>query len=327
MSSGGSEARSRAIEIIWHLRARAARSARHPTPRGLLSSRTRRLLLAALVLPALVACSREPDRLAQGPQVPPAAAPTFDAPVPSQVAASSYWTPAPGTTWQWQLADFPVDQSIEAEVYDLDLFETDPETIAALHAAGRKVVCYLSAGSWEDWRPDAAAFPRDLIGNDYQGWPGESWLDVRRIDLLGPVMSTRLDLCRDKGFDAVEPDNMDGYTNDTGFAITYEDQLSYNLWLAAQAHSRGLSIGLKNDPEQVADLVSEFDWALVEDCYDQEWCDELAPFLQAGKAVLAAEYIDAVVDFQAACDELGPSGFSLILKLRELTAWRQACPP
>jgi hypothetical protein len=246
-------------------------------------------------------------------------------PAPSQGAAPAYWTPAPSTTWQWQLTGLPVDLTIQADAYDLDLFDTAPETVAALHAAGKKVICYISAGSWEDWRPDAAAFPQEVIGTKYQGWPGERWLDIRRIDLLGPIMAARLTLCHEKGFDAVEPDNIDGYSNNTGFAISYEEQLRYNRWLAVEAHSVGLSIGLKNDPEQAADLVADFDWSLTEDCYDQGWCDSLAPFLAAGKAVLAAEYTDTSVDFEEACARLEPAGFSLIQKDRDLSAWREAC--
>src|SRR3972149_750836 len=86
-----------------------------------------------------------------------------------------------------------------------------------------------------------------------------------------PIMRERFDLCRDKGFDGIEPDNMDGYTNDTGFPLTYEDQLRYNLWLAQEAHARGLSIGLKNDPDQGTDLVHDFAWALSEDCFVEGW--------------------------------------------------------
>jgi hypothetical protein len=58
-----------------------------------------------------------------------------------------------------------------------------------------------------------------VIGDPYEGWPGERWLDIRRIDLLAPLIGQRLELCRIKGFDAVEPDNIDGYTNDTGFSL------------------------------------------------------------------------------------------------------------
>lgn len=90
-------------------------------------------------------------------------------------------------------------------------------------------------------------------------------------------MRARLDECAGKGFDGIEPDNMEAYTNDTGFPLTYEDQLTYNIWLAEEAHARGLSIGLKNDGEQVNNLLSFFDWALTEDCFAYEWCEELLP--------------------------------------------------
>jgi hypothetical protein len=272
-----------------------------------------------------LACSLSRASPTLAPQPTASGIPDSGSPIPTKGAALGLWIPVPGTSWQWQLSELPVDLSVEAAAYDLDLFETDAETVTALHDRGRKAICYLSAGSWEDWRPDAADFSEEVIGEGYAGWPGERWIDIRRIDLLGPIMAARLRQCRDKGFEAVEPDNIDGYSNDTGFPITYDDQLRYNRWLASEAHALGLSIGLKNDPEQVADLVSEFDWALTEDCYDQGSCDALSPFLEAGKAVFVAEYNDTGVDFDRACAELARDGYSLILKDRDLTAWRDDC--
>ena len=142
--------------------------------------------------------------------------------------------------------ELPVDISIEADVYDIDLFENDAAVINALHEKGRKVICYISVGSWEDWRPDKDQFPPEVLGNDYEGWPGERWLDIRQIDILAPIMLARLDLCAAKGFDAVEPDNIEIFNNNTGFPLTYQDQLDYAMWLAKEAHARGLAIGLKN---------------------------------------------------------------------------------
>ncbi|MFN4218582.1 MAG: endo alpha-1,4 polygalactosaminidase, partial [Candidatus Bipolaricaulia bacterium] len=180
------------------------------------------------------------------------------------LAQGGFWTPTPGTTWQIQFTGLPVDQSFNVQVYDIDLFDNDASVVAALHAQGRKVICYINAGAWEAWRPDADQFPPEVLGNDYAGWPGEKWLDIRRIDLLAPIMRARLDLCKAKGFDGVDPDNLDGYQNNTGFPLTYQDQLTYNIWLANEAHARGLSIGLKNDPDQVSDLLPYFEWAVVE---------------------------------------------------------------
>ena len=139
-------------------------------------------------------------------------------------------------------------------------------------------------------------------------------------------MRARLDQCKAKGFDAVEPDNMQIYDNDTGFPITYEDQLNYAKWLADESHQRGLAIGVKNAPDQVKDLLPYFDFAITEDCFAQGWCEEMLPFIQAGKPVFAAEYEDTGVDFSAACRKAKELGFSVILKRRILTSYRITCP-
>lgn len=245
---------------------------------------------------------------------------------PPTAATPAWWQPPVALTWQWQLSDLPADLSLAVDMYDLDLFDTDAAQVAALQAAGRHVVCYISVGSWEDWRPDAEQFPAAVIGAPYEGWPGEYWLDIRQIDQLAPVLGARLDLCAAKGFDGVEPDNIDGYTNATGFAPSAADQLAFNRWLAAEAHARGLSIGLKNDPEQVADLLPFFDWALTEDCLAEGWCAELQPFIAAGKPVFAAEYTDNDISAAQLCAAAEEFGFAFILKHRELDAWRASCP-
>ncbi|MBP63036.1 MAG: endo alpha-1,4 polygalactosaminidase [Planctomycetaceae bacterium] len=228
-------------------------------------------------------------------------------------------------TWQWQLAEEPVDLSLDVDMYDIDLFENDASVVAELHARQRQVICYVSVGSWEEWRPDAGKFPASVIGKDYEGWSGEKWLDIRQIDLLAPVMRSRLDECKAKGFDGIEPDNIDGYTNDTGFDLTYDDQLNYNIWLAKEAHARGLTIGLKNDSDQVAELLPHFDWALTEDCFAEGWCDQLQPFIAAGKPVFAAEYTDTGITLDRFCSQANSMGINAILKHRELGVYRETC--
>jgi len=244
--------------------------------------------------------------------------------------APSWWHPAPGLTWQWQL-DEEVDTSVEADVYDIDLYAPQ-EVIDELHARGVRarrgvrVICYISVGSWEDWRPDADRFPPEVLGRDYEGWPGERWLDIRRLDLLAPIMRARLDLCAARGFDGVEPDNIEIHTNRTGFPLTYADQLAYARWLADEAHARGLAIGLKNAPDMVADSLEFFDFAITEDAFYYHWIEEMLPFVKAGKAIFAAEYTDTGVDFEAACAWGREHNVSFILKNRILTAFRVTCP-
>jgi endo-alpha-1,4-polygalactosaminidase (GH114 family) len=265
-------------------------------------------------------------------ETPPTPPPSVYLPLVLKVfggTSPTWWKPPVKATWQWQLTDAPIDRSFDVDVYDIDLFDTRTSTVAALHVEGRKVFCYVSVGSWEDWRPDADQFPESIIGNDYEGWPGEKWLDIRQIDLLAPIIRARFDLCQAKGFDGIEPDNVDGFTNDTGFPLTYQDQLEYNMWLADEAHARGLSIGLKNDDEQAEELLPHFDWAMTEDCFADDWCDEMEPFITAGEAVFAAEYTDQMSTwefFTQVCPEAEENSFSVILKNRDLDAWRRACP-
>src|SRR5579863_3126153 len=103
-------------------------------------------------------------------------------------------------------------------------------------------------------------------------------------------MQARINLCKSKGFDGVEFDNVDGYSNTTGFPLTYNDQLNYNTWLANQAHTRSLSVALKNDVDQVKDLLPYFDWSLDEQCFQFTECNKLLPFINANKAVMEVEY-------------------------------------
>jgi hypothetical protein len=282
-----------------------------------LSSSDRRLLLGLAITFCLISAACRPI---EAPTEEPENMNTFSTPVP----ASDWWHPAPGLTWQWQLTG-KFDLSTEADVWDIDL-HVHKSAVDYFHAKGAKVICYISVGSYENWRPDADLFPPEVLGKDYQGWSGEKWLDIRRIDLLAPIMLARLDECAARGFDAVEPDNMEIFTNDTGFPLTYEDQLQYALWLAKEAHQRGLAIGQKNAPDQTQDLVDIFDFAITEDAFFYGWAEEMLPYVQAGKPVFAAEYTDLGGDFLAYCPEAGALGFSLILKHRDLGSFRQVCP-
>ncbi|MFF8605073.1 endo alpha-1,4 polygalactosaminidase [Streptomyces sp. NPDC015346] len=239
---------------------------------------------------------------------------------PRDDRSAARWQPKPGLTWQWQLSG-RLDPSLDVPVYDIDGFDHPASTVEALHARGRKVICYLSTGAWEDFRPDAAEFPRALLGEG-NGWEGERWLDIRRTDVLGPLMAARLDMCRAKGFDAVEPDNMDGYRNRTGFPLTAADQLRYNRLIATLAHDRGLAVGLKNNLDQIPQLVDDFDFAVNEQCAQYDECELLTPFVRADKAVFHVEY---ELDVREFCPRARKLGLSSMRKKYELDAWRVPC--
>jgi hypothetical protein len=226
------------------------------------------------------------------------------------------WQPTPGTTWQIQLTG-QINTNFNVQVYDIDLFETPKTTITALKAQGRRVICYFSAGSFEDWRPDADKFPDRVIGDPLDDWPGEYWLDIRRLAVLKPIMTARLDLAVRKGCDAVDPDNVDAYANTSGFPITANDQLVYNRWIAQAAHARGLAVGLKNDIEQINQLVSYFNFAVNEECFQYRECARLNPFIQAGKAVFSIEYRGDPAEI---CPVANNRRYSLLFKPMNLSA-------
>jgi hypothetical protein len=224
-------------------------------------------------------------------------------------------------TWQVQFTG-RIDKTVGADVFDLDAFDTTARLVRALHLRGKRVVCYVNAGAWEDWRPDAARYPEATKGSSLEGWPGERWLDIRRLDLLAPILADRVELCRSRGFDGIEFDNVDGYANASGFDLSEADQLAFNRWLATAAHGRGLAVGLKNALELVVELEPDFDFAIVEQCFAYRECQLTRPFVHAGKPVLDIEYRLAR---RAFCSRAKRLGIEAMRKHVELDAWRRAC--
>ena len=242
------------------------------------------------------------------------------------VQPGDVWAPAPGTSWQWQLSG-SIDTSIDVSMYDIDLFDAPDAKLAALRADGRTLTCYFSAGSWEDWRYDADDFPQDAIGAGLDGWDGENWLDIMDPTVRS-IMEARLDLAVARGCDGVEPDNVDGYANRNGLGLNATEQLDYNRFLADAAHTRGLSVGLKNDLDQLEELEPWFDWALNEECASYGECGRLEVFTRAGKAVFHVEYVDRWSDAQGMADEVcGTVGdLDTLIKTWDLGSEWLSCP-
>jgi hypothetical protein len=281
------------------------------------------LLTAALVLSACSG-SGDDDRADGGDRTSSSASDRSTGPAaterPSLSATPKRWQPTPGVAWQWQL-DGEVTPSVDVPVYDIDGFENTKADVDRLHRAGRKVICYINVGAWENYRPDKDKFPKSVLGAG-NGWAGERWLDIRRLDVLRPIMEQRFDMCRDKGFDAVEPDLVEGYANKTGFPLTAADQLAYNRMIADIAHARGMAVGLKNDLPQIPQLLSHFDFAVNEECAQYDECGQLRPFTAADKAVFHVEY---EVPNSKFCAESRKLELSSMSKKLDLGVWRRPC--
>jgi hypothetical protein len=299
-----------------------------------------RLVMVPIVLALLL-----PWTAAQAMRPP---APAVSPPAPIPCTGSPCWHPGLASRWQYQLqgvstyastggidvgissVPYTGGSAVHPSVFDIDLFvdqaisgnntTLDTAAVSAIHSMGAKAICYVDAGSWENWRADAGAFPSSVLGKN-NGWPGEKWLDIRQTSVLLPIMQARVQKCVQAGFDGVEWDNVDGYTNKTGFPLTAADQTVYDASLANLAHQVGLTVAMKNDVEQISTLAPYFDFAVNEQCQQYSECTGYtADFINAGKAVFQVEYKLSTSKF---CPQANSANRNAITKTFDLfdTPW------
>ncbi|KAH9208908.1 glycoside-hydrolase family GH114-domain-containing protein [Leptodontidium sp. 2 PMI_412] len=156
--------------------------------------------------------------------------------------AKAWYQPTAGTTWDWQLQVL-INPTAAVQVYDIDMFDNTAAVVTDLHNRGKKVICYIDVGSWENYRSDASKFPASLLG-------------------------------------------------------------------------------LKNDINQVKDLVGNFDFAVSEQSFQYGEYSFLVPFIQANKPVFEAEYSWKLTQF---CLQAIKLNFSSIRKKNALDSYREAC--
>ena len=255
-------------------------------------------------------------------------------PIP-RTTSKEIWQPPAGVTWQIVLSGALTDKSSSASIYDIDLFENPESTISSLHAQNRKVICYFSAGTYEDWRPDAKSFRDSDIGSPLDDWEGESWVDLRSKNVR-EIMKKRLDMAVEKGCDGVDPDNVDVYGNGHGgFNLQQSDSVDFMNWLSGEAHNRGLAIGLKNAAAIIDRVLPNMQWAVNEQCAEWDECGDFMPFVDEGKPVFHIEYPkgdetnnEVMVRWrkkEEACGFDGASRFSTVIKNMKLDHWVQEC--
>jgi len=247
----------------------------------------------------------------------------------TNATTGAFWKPTAGTPWQIVLEYALNDTSVDVPVYDIDLFTNDASTIANLHALNRSVICYFSAGSYENFRPDSSNFTTDDYAKPLQGWPGEWWLNTNSSNVRN-IMSARIALAASKGCDGVDPDNVDGYDNDTGLDLTEDTAINYLTFLAIEAHSLNMSIGLKNAGDIVNATVDMLQWEVNEQCGQYDECTEFQPFIDAGKPVFRIEYPDSAPDISTStldsvCNNTSAAGFSTVIKKMDLDDWVEYC--
>lgn len=240
---------------------------------------------------------------------------------PSSLSEPDWWQPLVADVWQWQLqlqGDLEVIAGVSVYAVDADV---SPNSLKSAQSRGAKVMCYISAGSVENWRDDFERFPESVIGNAYDGWPGEWWLDIRQLKTIAPIMRKRIKKCKDRGFDVLDADNINGFENDTGFELTRGDSVRYIRWLASEAHRQGLSFSLKNGEALIGEVADVVDMMQSESCYLYDNCERVSAMTDLGKPVFAVEYIELVgrAEFETkACQVASEFGLAMILRTQDL---------
>ncbi|CAM1500839.1 Fc.00g100010.m01.CDS01 [Cosmosporella sp. VM-42] len=255
------------------------------------------------------------------------------------VVYSNVWQPKAGTKWQIVLSKAIVPPSSSnrltpnVPVWDLDLYDNKASTFAALKKQGAKVICYFSAGSWEDWRADKDDFAKKDLGKVMDGWPNEKWVNIRSTSVRN-IMKKRIKLASDKGCDAIDPDNVDGYQNDNGLGLTQADSVSYMKFLSQEAAKYNMATGLKNAGDIIPKVLPYVAFSVNEQCIQYAECETFAAFIKAGKPVFNIEYPSSAPKVSESTrkkicsgkgDAAHTSGFSTVIKKMNLDGWVLYC--
>ncbi|KAF2204631.1 hypothetical protein GQ43DRAFT_364214 [Delitschia confertaspora ATCC 74209] len=221
----------------------------------------------------------------------------------------------------------------DAPVWDIDLFDNEAAVIAGLKAQGKIVICYFSAGTWEDWREDAKEFPDSDKGKVLPEWPNEKWIRTSSTKVRD-IMSKRIKLAADKGCDAIDPDNTGRYANltqqnDNGLNLKSTDLVDYMTFLAKTAAGYGMKTGLKNSLDIIPAVSSIMDFAVNEQCASLNECTAYASFLASNKPVFHIEYPSKFPvtdqDRRIDCNSAGVEGMSTVMKNLTLSGYTYYC--
>jgi hypothetical protein len=204
------------------------------------------------------------------------------------------------------------------------------ETVQHLKSEGKDVICYINVGTWDpgkadvqNWMqldanqnpiPGVGIYPYDqfrkgnTLGNEpiwgkrygTAAFNDEFWWNISH-PAVKAIIDRRIDNCASKGFDRLEPDNIDShvYEDDngrpvdpTGFGWSEDNVIKFNKELASKAQAQGMKIFQKNGADLVSSLVDTYDGVIIEGCLANNECAEFQSYARKGKPVYAIEYTD-----------------------------------
>ena len=237
-----------------------------------------------------------------------------------KIGSFTFWQPFPKTSFQIQFTG-DINTSIPAKVYILDGLTAPQTAIDALHAVNKKVVCQVSVGTVVGGSVEYSVLTEDMIGKAADKVANTYYVDIKNPSVLR-IVEDRLDALVPKGCDAVLTKDAENWGKDTGFSVTQEDQLRFNLWMVRAAHELGLSIGLYDDQDQIPDLVDSYDFAFSDQCYAKDECAKFLPFIEEGKALFNVEYTG---NKDTVCAYANEMEVSTVLKSTKLGSEYSAC--
>lgn len=254
-----------------------------------------------------------------------------------RAGAAGWWTPPLGNQpWQWELSHplrlanakdmgtsdkLPDGQPAPAPViYDIDGIINPASTVSALHALGKRVVCYIEVGAAGNYyTPAEEGIPVSYFsqlqsagefGAKVAGYP-EYYLNIQSPVTVSVIESMVKQQCAAKGFDAVETDIDEEYGDHSGFPLTKSIEKTYMTTLASYMHSLGLAWWIKNPDDTgdsyASDMYPLADAVLTEQCNQYRSCGLLSAYV-GHKAVFNAEYRLKPSSFCANDDALGFNG-------------------
>jgi len=227
--------------------------------------------------------------------------------------------PTQSDTWNIALGSKFDISNEPAKILEVDLESTSASTIRDYQSRGKKIICYFSGGTVEDYRDYYDDYKKvsGLVRNKYEAWPRERWLDYR-VSGYKPLIKQRMQEAVNKGCDGIDVDNVDGYqvsdVKSWSDPLTKQDAINFTSWLGQTAHDMGLAIGLKNCLDIVDTVGKYYDFAVNEGCIRRNECYWYKNFLATGKPVLGITYYGLSANREALCKNLNGLPISMIIK-------------
>ncbi len=197
-------------------------------------------------------------------------------------------------------------------------------------------ICYVNAFQTQDNeagvnRPDERSnWPSNLVlkklGDDPH-WGGEYLVDISsaaKREQAANWVQQMIQTCAEKGYDAVEYDNLDSWTRFDGTPLANkvpfgkQEAVQYAAILTQRAHALGMAVGQKNTSQlsktQSLDTVG-FDFAIAEECGHYRECGSYRRVF--GNHMISIEYKRKY--FRRTCNSVGKK-VSVVLRDRLVTS-------